>query len=123
MSRDQLIATAERCSALIIGMTFAAAGFLFLISLTDWDPARSTLFSTLPVPGWLHALLIGGAITAFAVCIVTMLLVVTVESHQIAALRESLHRKHRAKSGDLHLRGAVRGETRSDSTATLSGEG
>lgn len=91
------MATAERCGALIIGIAGVSAGYLFLVSLSGWDPENPGFFSLLAIPGWLHGFLIVSAIAAFVVCIATMLFAVTVETRRINAIRESLEQRRRRR--------------------------
>lgn len=91
------MATAERCGALILGIAGVSAGYLFLVSLSGWDPENRGFFSLFPIPGWLHGFLIVSAIVAFVVCIATMLFAVTVETRRINAIRASLERRRRRR--------------------------
>jgi hypothetical protein len=98
MFEERLMATAERCSALIVGIAGVAAGYLLLVSLSGWHPENSGFFS-FSLPGWLHVCLTVSAVGAFVVCISTMLLAVTLETRRINAINESLARRRRCRLG------------------------
>lgn len=98
MFEERLMATAERCGALIVGIAGVAAGYLFLVSLSGWDPENSGFFS-LPVPDWLHVWLTVSAAVAFVVCISTMLLAVALETRKIKAINASLALRRRRRLG------------------------
>lgn len=117
MFEERLMATAERCSALIVGIAGVAAGYLFLVSLSGWHPESSGFFS-LPIPNWLHVWLTVSAVVAFVVCISTMLLAVTLETRRIKAINESLKRRRKSRSDSNALRNE-REETHEPQSVTI----
>jgi hypothetical protein len=96
---DRLLSAVERRSAPLIGATGLAAGYLFLFSLSGWNPENRHVFSEYPLPGWAHLALAAGAVMAFALCVAAMLLAVTVEARRIDSVRQSLDRRHRLPAG------------------------
>ncbi|MCC2671867.1 MAG: hypothetical protein K0Q72_4338 [Armatimonadetes bacterium] len=106
MSDDRLVATAERCSAWLIGTTCVAVGYLLLASLSDWRAEGCSLLHVFPVSGWLHGALVAAAVVAFVFCIGVMLITVTAEARRLDVLRDSREREYRARQrstgvGDL----------------------
>jgi hypothetical protein len=114
MSDDRLVATAERCSAWLIGTTSVAAGYLLLASLSDWRAEGGSLLRVLPVSGWLHWALVAAAVVAFVFCIGVMLITVTAEARRLEVLRDSREREYRTRQKPSCLHGrTVSSERRS----------
>lgn len=87
MRESRWISLVERNGYFLIAITFAAAGFLFLVGAAEWSDAAPGFLLPLPISGWLRSLLVFAAGGACAFGFVVMLVSVLVEARRSGIVR------------------------------------